>query len=428
MRFLADLHLHSRFSRATSKDMTFEALAAWARIKGIALLGTADFTHPEWWALTKRKLEPAGNGFFRLKKTARPGNGFLREFTLDSDTVQFVLSAELSFIYTEKEKTRKIHLVVLAPGRETVEKISRRLEKIGNLRSDGRPILGMSAALFVRMIADIDPRCLVIPAHVWTPWFSLFGSKSGFDSIGDCFEDMTPFIPALETGLSADPRMIRRVSDLDRFSLVSNSDAHSPGKIGREANAFDTDFSYQGLATALKSGNPAKFLYTVEFFPEEGKYYADGHRKCGIVRVPGKSRKKETRCPVCGKALTPGVRRRVEELADRPERPAPDTRIPSLYLVPLEEIIGAACGRSPGCASVRELYFRFIREFGNEHRILTEIPGAELRRLGPERIALGIERVRSGKVRVSPGYDGLYGRVQIFGNAGRPIRTGRPLP
>ncbi|MHB8054521.1 MAG: endonuclease Q family protein [Candidatus Aminicenantales bacterium] len=425
MRFLADLHLHSRFSRATSKDMTFETLAAWANVKGLALLGTADFTHPDWWNLTKRKLEPAGNGLFRLKKPERRGNAFLREFSRASDAVHFLLSAEISFVYAEKEKTHRIHLVVLAPGRETVEKIRRRLGKIGNLRADGRPVLRMSAARFTRMIADIDPRCLVIPAHIWTPWFSLFGSKSGFDSIEDCFGDMTSFVAALETGLSADPRMIRRVSALDRFSLVSNSDAHSPAKIGREANAFDTDFSYPGVAAALKSGDPAKFLYTVEFYPEEGKYYADGHRKCGVVLVPGKSRKKETRCPVCGKALTPGVRRRVEELADRP---AADARVPSRYLVPLEEIIGAARGQNPGCASVREDYFRLIREFGNEHRILTEVPTAEIRRLGPERIALGIERVRSGKARVSPGYDGFYGRVQIFRESDRPFRANRPVP
>ena len=411
MRFLADLHLHSRFSRATSADMTFETLAAWANVKGLALLASADFTHPEWREATRRKLEPAGNGFFRLKKGIRPRDGFGKEFAPAPGAVQFVLSTELSLIYADKGKTRKIHLLVLAPDGETVDKIRRRLGKIGNLRSDGRPVLGISASRFARMIADIDPRCLVVPAHVWTPWYSLFGSKSGFDSVEECFADMAPFITVLETGLSADPQMIRRISNLDRFALISDSDAHSPARIGREATAFDTDFSYQGLSAALKSGDPAKFLYTVEFFPQEGKYYADGHRRCGIVRLPGKSRNPPAQCPVCGKRLTPGVRRRVEELADRREA---SPHVPARHLVPLEEIIAAANERSRGALSVRETYLRLIREFGNEHRILTDIPPAEIRRLNLNRIALGIERVREGKVRLFPGYDGLYGKVSVF--------------
>lgn len=412
MRFLADLHLHSRFSRATSADMTFETLAAWANVKGLALLATADFTHPEWRALMRRKLEPAGNGFFRLKKAVRPRDAFEKEFAPAPDAVHFVLSTELSFVYADKGKTRRIHLIVLAPDGETVDKIRRRLGKIGNLRSDGRPILGMSAARFVRMVADVEPSCLIIPAHIWTPWYSLLGSKSGFDSVEECFGDTAPFIAALETGLSADPSMIRRVSRLDRFALISNSDAHSPAKMGREATAFDADFSYRGLESALKSGNPAKFLYTVEFYPQEGKYYADGHRKCGISRLPGKSRSKSpAKCPACGKILTPGVRRRVDELADRP---VAESRVPARYLVPLEEIIAAAGERIPGASSVRDTYLRLIRELGNEHRILTEVPTAELRRLNLDRIALGIERVREGKVRIFPGYDGLYGKVRIF--------------
>jgi len=423
MRFLADLHLHSRFSRATSKDMTFDTLAAWAKIKGLALLGTSDFTHPEWGRRITRELEPAGNGFFRLKKPKLPAGGLSREFTAAPDDVQFLLSAELSFIYTKKGKVRKIHLILLAPDLPTAEKINLHLGKIGNLRSDGRPILGLDAAAFARMIADINPRCLIVPAHIWTPWFSLFGSRSGFDSVEDCFEDMTPFIVALETGLSADPRMIRRVSALDGFALISNSDAHSPSKLGREANAFDADFSYRGLIEAIRSQNPAKFLYTVEFYPEAGKYYADGHRNCGIVLAPKKSRRKKNLCPACGKTLTLGVRHRIEELADRPERPVTEGRIPSLHLVPLDEIIGEACGRSPACLSVRNQYFRLIREFGNEHRILTEIPGGELRRAAPERIVVGVERARRGRVRIFPGYDGKYGRIRIFDEtAGKKAR------
>jgi len=414
MRFLADLHLHSRFSRATSGDMTFDTLAAWAKIKGLAVVGTSDFTHPEWGRRINRELEPAGNGFFRRKKPKPPADGLSREFTAAADDVHFLLSAELSFIYTKKEKVRKIHLVLLAPDLQTAEKINLRLGKIGNLRSDGRPILGLDAASFARMIADIDSRCLVVPAHIWTPWFSLFGSRSGFDSVEDCFEDMTPFIIALETGLSADPGMIRRVSALDRFAVISNSDAHSPSKLGREANAFDADFSYRGVVEAIRSHDPAKFLYTVEFYPEEGKYFADGHRNCGVVLAPKESRKRNNICPACGKKLTLGVRHRVEELADRPERPVTEGRIPARHLVPLEEIIAEACGRSPAGRSVRTHYFRLIREFGNEHRILTEIPGRELRRTGSDRIALGVERARRGRLGISPGYDGKYGQIRIF--------------
>lgn len=411
MKFLADLHLHSPYSRATSKDMILETLAAWAAVKGLALLAAADFTHPEWRKELKRKLEPAGNGFFRLRKGVRREDAFGKEFAPAHDAVHFILSTELSFVYAEKEKTRRIHLVVLAPDFKTVDRIRRRLEKIGNLRSDGRPVLGMSAALFARMIADIEPCCLVIPAHIWTPWYSLLGSKSGFDSVEECFAGMAPFITALETGLSADPRMIRRVSSLDRFALISNSDAHSPARISREAISFNTEFSYHGLRNALMRPDPVNLLYTVELYPQEGKYFADGHRRCGIVRLPGKSRKSPARCPVCGKALTPGVRRRIDELADRQEV---EPRIPAKHLVPLEEIIAAAAGRPPGSPPVRETYLRLIREYGNEHRILTEVPPADLRGAGMEKTAEGIRRVREGKIRVSPGYDGLYGRVQVF--------------
>ncbi|HOF83950.1 MAG TPA: endonuclease Q family protein [Candidatus Aminicenantes bacterium] len=415
MRFLADLHVHSPFSLATSKEMTFDTVAAWAKIKGLALVGTGDFTHPEWSRRIRRELQPAGNGFFRLKKTKPPAGGLPGGFKPDPDDVHFILSAELSLIYSQGSRVRKIHLVVLAPGLAAVERLNRRLDRIGNIRSDGRPILGLDAASFCQIAADIDSGCLVIPAHVWTPWFSLFGSRSGFDSVEECFGGMTPFIAALETGLSADPRMIRRVSALDRFTAVSNSDAHSPAKLGREANAFETEFSYAGLAEAIRSGDPRRFLYTVELPPEEGKYYADGHRKCGVVLRPEESPKRMNPCPVCGKSLTPGVRRRVGELADRPERSrAASGLIPARRLVPLEEIIAEAAGHRPGGRPGRTLYFSLIREFGNEHRILTEIPPAEIRRAAPGRLAAGIERVRRSRMTVSPGYDGTYGRIKIF--------------
>jgi len=414
MKFVADLHLHSRFSRATSRDMTLDTIAYWAKAKGVSLVATADFTHPEWLFLTKQKLEPAGNGFFRLRNPQRPEDEYLKALAFSPADVSFVLSTEISFIYSKKGKVRKIHLLVLAPDFESVEKINGRLSGIGNLRSDGRPILGMDARNFVKMVADLCPRCAVIPSHIWTPWFSLFGANSGFDAIEECFEEMTPFIFALETGLSSDPPMNWRLSALDKYTLVSNSDAHSPSRIGREANVFDTELSYKGLVEAIRSKDPAKFLYTVEFFPEEGKYHFDGHRKCEVLLSPRESIAHGDICPKCGKKLTIGVMHRVEELADRSEVRDAGLRVPYKNLVPLNEVIAEACERTPECQTVWDLYFRFIREFGNEHAILAEIPVPELTRLHPERVGLGIERMRKGLLKISPGHDGEYGTIHLF--------------
>jgi len=414
MKFVADLHLHSKFSRATSRDMTFDNLAAWAKVKGIRLLASGDFTHPEWLFLTRQKLEPAGNGFLRLKKIASPDHDALRAFPLSTEDVQFVLSTEISFIYSKRGKVRKVHLLLFAPDFESVEKINARLGGLGNLRSDGRPILGLDVKAFVRLVTDLCPRCVIIPAHIWTPWFSLFGANSGFDAIEECFEEMTPHIFALETGLSSDPGMNRRLSALDKYTLVSNSDAHSPSKLGREANVFDAEFSYKGLLDALHGRDPARFLYTVEFFPEEGKYHYDGHRQCGIVFSPRESRAHNDLCPVCGKRLTIGVMHRVEELCDREEAPAAALRVPYKNLIPLNEIIGEAEGKSADCASVWDFYFRFVHEFGPEHLILTEIPVEELVRVTPERVGRGIERMRRGLIRTSPGHDGEYGIIRLF--------------
>jgi len=414
MRFIADLHLHSKFSRATSRDMTFETMAHWAKVKGVSVLATADFTHPEWFFLIKEKLEPIGNGFFRLKSVQKPELEYLRSVPFGPNDVAFILSTEISFIYSKKGKVRKVHLLVLAPDLESVEKLNGRLAGLGNLRSDGRPILGLDAKAFVKMTADLCPKCVVIPSHIWTPWFSVFGANSGFDAIEECFEEMTPFIFALETGLSSDPPMNWRLSALDNYTLVSNSDAHSPSKIGREANAFDAEFSFKGLVEAIRTRDPVRFLYTVEFFPEEGKYHFDGHRKCGVLLSPKESMAKNDLCPVCGKKLTIGVLHRVEELADRDEVRDAGLRVPFKNLIPLNEIIAAACEKTPKCQSVWEAYFRFIREFGNEHRILTEVPPSELSRLQPERIALGVERMRKGLVKIVPGHDGEYGIIRLF--------------
>jgi DNA helicase II / ATP-dependent DNA helicase PcrA len=415
MKFVADLHIHSKYSRATSKDMVLEALAPWAKVKGISLLATGDFTHPEWLFLMKERLEPMGNGFLKLKNgTAALDAPPFKGLETMGRSVAFVLSAELSFIYSKGGRVRKIHVMLLAPDFESVERINRRLQAYGNLASDGRPILGLDVRLFSRMVAETAPRAVIIPSHVWTPWFSLFGANSGFDTIEECFEEMTPSIFALETGLSSDPPMNRRIAALDRYALVSNSDAHSPSKIGREANVFDTDFSFRGLMDALRANDPARFLYTVEFFPEEGKYHYDGHRKCGVVSAPRESLKTNDLCPKCGKKLTIGVLHRVEELADREpgaERPGP---VPFKNLIPLNEIIAEAVGKAPDGQGVWDLYFRFIHEFGDEQAILTEVPVDELARLAPDRVAEGIDRVRRGRVSIAPGHDGEYGRIRLF--------------
>jgi len=415
MKFIADLHLHSKFSRATSRDMTFDMMAWWAKVKGITLLATADFTHPEWFFLTKQKLESTGNGFFHLKNPQQPENEYLRTVAFSPHDVSFILSTEISFIYSKKGKVRKVHLLVLAPDFESVEKINGRLAQLGgNLRSDGRPILGMDAKTFVKLVADLCPRCVVIPSHIWTPWFSLFGANSGFDAIEECFEEMTPFIFALETGLSSDPPMNWRLSALDKYTLVSNSDAHSPSKIGREANAFDTEFSYKGLVEAIRSKDPAKFLYTIEFFPEEGKYHYDGHRKCDVLLSPRESIAHRDLCPKCGKRLTIGVMHRVEELADREEVRDSGLRIPYKNLIPLNEIIAEACQKTPECQSVWDIYFRFIHEFGNEQKILADVAVSELRRIPPEKVGRGIDHMRKNLVKILPGHDGFYGIVRLF--------------
>jgi uncharacterized protein (TIGR00375 family) len=414
MKFVADLHLHSKFSRATSRDMTLDQMACWAAAKGVGLLASADFTHPEWLFLMKAKLEPTGDGLFRLKSLTPPEDPRLQPYAAAARDVRFLLSTEISFIYSKQGKVRKIHLLLFAPDLESVDKINARLGAIGNLRSDGRPILGLDVKPFVKMVADLCPAAVVVPCHIWTPWFSLFGANSGFDRIEDCFEEMTPRLFAVETGLSSDPAMNWRLSALDRYVLISNSDAHSPSRIGREANVFDTELSYRGLVDALRSKDPAKFLYTVEFYPEEGKYHYDGHRKCGVVLSPRESIQQRDICPRCGKKLTIGVAHRVEELADREQGVRPPGRIPYKNLVPLNEIIAEAQGKSSDCRSVWDLYFHFLHEFGDEHRILTEVPVAELGRLQPEAVGQGIERMRQGRVRIQPGHDGEYGRILVL--------------
>jgi len=409
MKFIADFHIHSKYSRATSKDMDLEHLDKWAKIKGIKVLGTGDFTHPEWFKNLREKLEPAEPGLYRLKSEA-PDHKF---------QTRFILTSEISCIYSKNNKVRKIHIIVFSPSFEICEKINAQLGWIGNLKADGRPILGLDAKELTKIVLDGSQSCLVVPAHAWTPWFSVFGSRSGFDSLEECFEDYTKYIYAIETGLSSDPPMNWRVSALDNITLVSNSDAHSPAKIGREANVFDAELSYFGIAEAIKQKDPNKFLYTIEFFPQEGKYHFDGHRNCNISLAPQESKKYNNVCPNCGKPLTLGVLHRVEDLADRGEGERPPKTIPFKSLIPLEEIIAEAVGQGRGTKQVTAEYQNLLKKFGSEFEVLLNVSGQNLRSGTLPEIAEAILKARDGKVQIEPGYDGVFGKIRIFSNGGQ---------
>ncbi len=400
MRFIADFHLHSKYSRATSKDMEVETLGRWAKKKGISLLGTGDFTHPTYFAELQAKLEPLGNGLFRLKK--------------GDEGTRFILTTELSNIYSQGGKVRRIHSLIFAPSFKVVEALSARLSSLGKLSSDGRPIFSFSAKDLAKMVLDISPECMVIPAHAWTPWFSVFGANSGFDSLEECFGEMTRHIYAIETGLSSDPEMNWRLSALDRITLISNSDAHSPNRLGREANAFDCPLDYKEIVEALRKKDRRKFLFTIEFFPEEGKYHYDGHRQCEIVFSPSETKVHHSLCPACKKKLTLGVMYRIEELADRPPGFIPKNAIPSIHLIPLEEIIAEALGFRMGAKAVEAEYERLIERGGSEFQILLDSSPEELASFVSSRILEGIVRMRQGKVSIVPGHDGVYGKINLF--------------
>jgi len=397
MRFIADFHIHSKYSRATSKEMEVVRIAEWAKLKGITLMGTGDFTHHLWLEELKNTLEDLGNGLFKYKD------------------VYFILTAEISSIYSKNGRGYRIHNLIFAPSFKAVDAINNVLSRRGNLASDGRPILGIDAQELARMIFDIDENCMVVPGHIWTPWFSLFGSMSGFDRIEDCFEDQCEKIFALETGLSSDPAMNWRLSSLDRFTLISNSDSHSPSKIGREANVFDCNLDYMTIREVLKNKDREKFLYTVEFFPEEGKYHFDGHRNCGIRFSPSDTQKNNGKCPKCGRSVTVGVMNRVDQLADRPEGFIPPGAIPYKNLVPLDEIVAEAKNMQKASLSVEREYRGLLARFGTEFDILLKIPKEDILKNFPPRIAEGILRVREGKLSIKAGFDGEYGTISIFG-------------
>jgi uncharacterized protein (TIGR00375 family) len=428
MRYIADLHVHSRYSRATSKDMSPENIWKWAQLKGITVIGTGDFTHPQWFKELEEKVESSENGLFRLKKV------FQKDYVPDSCSadVFFILSTEISCIYSKKGKTRKIHSVIFVPDFVTAIKINAVLSRIGNLSSDGRPILGLDAKELLKIILDVSDEAMLVPAHAWTPHFSVFGSGSGFDSLEECFEELTPYIYAIETGLSSDPPMNWRLSNLDHIALISNSDAHSPAKIGREANIFDFDtenpllppfdrgghgginkeISYKKIMDAIKTKNG--FWGTIEFFPQEGKYHYDGHRTCGISLSPKETIKHNYLCPVCGKMLTVGVMHRVEKLADRTDGFRPEDAKPYYSLVPLSEIISETLKIGVNSKAVGMEYFKLLKGLGNEFRILMDSSLSDIASIGSQMLSEAISRVRSGNLNIAPGFDGEYGKIRIF--------------
>jgi DNA helicase-2/ATP-dependent DNA helicase PcrA len=422
MELIADLHVHSRFSRATSRELDFVTLTRAALEKGIGLLGTSDFTHPGWMAEIEAQLEPAEEGFLRLRPEllAQAHNGLPASCEGD---VRFVLQVEISNIYKQDGKTRKNHNLVFCPSIDAAKVLVAKLEAIGNLRSDGRPILGLSAHDLLETVLEADERSFLVPAHIWTPWFSLLGSKSGFDSLQECFGDLTPHVFACETGLSSDPPMNWRVSGLDKVRLISNSDAHSAGKLGREANLFNFDPSYESLLRALRDG--VGFLGTLEFFPEEGKYHLDGHRKCELRLEPEQTKAHAGKCPLCGGELTVGVMSRVRELTDRPAGERPPLALPFESLVPLDEAAAQVTGTAGTSKKSAELVAKTLHALGPELHVLRRAPLEDIAAVAGAPLAEAVRRIRTGELSIDPGYDGEFGRVRIFGSAEREKAAGQ---
>lgn len=412
MNFMADFHVHSMYSRATSRQMNLENLNKWAQLKGITVVGTGDFTHPAWFEELELKLEPAEPGLFRLKqKYAKSVASDVPEMCRAE--VRFVLSAEISTIYKKGGRVRKVHSVILSPCLRSARRLNKRLGNIGNIVSDGRPILGMDTRVLLREALDASPENVLIPAHVWTPHFSVLGASSGFDSVEDCFEELTPFVFALETGLSSDPPMNWRLSGLDGFVLVSNSDAHSPSKIGREANMFSCDLSYFEMMDALRLKDRQRFQGTIEMFPQEGKYHYDGHRACQQRMHPEDTLRQNGVCPVCGKKVTIGVMHRVEALADRKAGGMPPSSFGFTPVVGLDRIVSEIYAKGVNTKTVFRGYMQLLSRYGNEMFILKDCPVSCLENDNSAQVAAAIGNMRAGRVRIHPGYDGVYGEVKI---------------
>lgn len=415
MELIVDLHIHSHYSRATSKNCNLEGLYYWGKLKGINIIGTGDFTHPDWFSEMRDKLEPAEKGLFKLKDTIAHDIDKTLPASVRDNLIRFVPSVEISAIYSKNDKVRKLHQLIIVPSFEAVSEINARLERIGNLKADGRPILGIDSKELLRLTLEAEPEALFIPAHIWTPWFGMFGSKSGFDSIKEAFEDLSPHIRAIETGLSSDPAMNWRVADLDGITITSNSDAHSPQKLGREATVIKTEPTYRDIIGAFKT-NDQRVVGTIEFFPEEGKYHADGHRVCGVRFMPEQTKQHNGICPVCGKPLVVGVNYRVEELAGRHEGVASSPKQVE-YIIPLAEIVAELKNVKSvsGQAVVRECE-KIYATLGDEFSVLRSLPIERIREAGFELLAIAIERMRKKDVVLDPGYDGVYGTIKVFKN------------
>jgi DNA helicase II / ATP-dependent DNA helicase PcrA len=408
MELIVDLHIHSRYSRATSKDSTLEGLYRWGKIKGINIIGTGDFTHPAWFDEIRDKLEPVEGGFFKLKNEIAREIDKTLPLSVRNELLRFVPSVEIATIYSKGGKVRKLHQLVIMPSFKGAAELIARLDRIGNLKSDGRPILGLDAKELLRHALESDPDALYIPAHIWTPWFGMFGSKSGFDSIEEAYEELAPEIKAIETGLSSDPYMNRRISNLNNVTVTSHSDAHSPQKLGREATVVLADPTYSDVVGALKT-NDQRLSGTIEFFPEEGKYHADGHRNCGIRFTPEETKAAGGICPKCTKPLVVGVEYRVGELADRESTVDKSVE----YIIPLMEVLAELRGVKGAGNAVMSEYTAMIGRLGSEFDVLRKLPLETIKDYSPL-IGLAVERIRNSEVHRDPGFDGVFGTIRVF--------------
>lgn len=413
---IVDLHVHTHYSRATSKNADLSGLYYWGKLKGINIIGTGDFTHPEWFAELRETMEPAEPGLFRLKPELAAEIDKTLPESVRNNIIRFIPTVEIATIYSKGGKVRKLHQLLVAPSFEAVSEITTRLERIGNLKADGRPILGLDSKELLRLSLEADPNMLYIPAHIWTPWFGLFGSKSGFDTIDEAFEELTPEIHAIETGLSSDPGMNWRVKNLDGVTITSHSDAHSPQKLGREATVVRAELSYDSIIGAIRT-NDDRLVGTIEFFPEEGKYHYDGHRACNVRFTPEQTRAHEGICPVCNKPLVVGVDYRVGELADplRTVDFTPPFTKQVEYIIPLPEILAELHGtKSTSSVKVVADYERAYQMLGDEFSILRNVPIDQIHDAGFPALAVAIERMRRKEVVLDPGYDGVFGVIRVF--------------
>ncbi len=414
MELIVDLHIHSSFARATSPSLTLENIYKWAKIKGINVISTADFTHPKWFTELTSKLEPDGKGLLKLKDEYTKQIDHDLPTTVKNNLVRFILSTEISNIYSKNGKVRRLHNLVIVPNFEVASDIISQLSRIGNLKADGRPIIGMDSKELLRMTVKSHPDSMFIPAHIWTPWFAMFGSNSGFDTVLEAFEELTPHIKAIETGLSSDPEMNWRLKQLESMTIVSGSDAHSLPKLAREANILDCECSYKEIISAIRT-NDKRFIGTLEFFPEEGMYHLDGHRKCNVKLTPTESKKIKDICPVCGNKLVVGVMHRVDDLADYPERYEPKNHKLVESIVPIVEIIAEVKNvKSIHSKTVIDEYDKVIANLGDDFSILRHRSVAEIAKAGFPEIAVAIDKIRKKDIYIEPGYDGVYGIVKIF--------------